>query len=219
MRGGMPKLPLSLLLVLLALFAYAAPAPAPALILPDVLGSSAEAADEEADEAEGGEDEPESDDGSEECEVEDSEDVALCAEIAEEEAEEADAGRCILEDDTARLAARPGSHTVELVIRYEAAAPASVAIDARLRGSHGGLHLGAEQTRFRRAGVYRDNFVLGEKQMERALGAREFTIALQAVNTPRYCRFNLEGAPRRAKRPHHAGGPGRSGGRGQTRGK
>jgi hypothetical protein len=214
----MRKLPLSLLVILLALLACSAPAQA--LSLPSILAAPEAAPDDDADEAEtDDEDEAEDEDGSEECEVEDEEDVALCAEIAEEEREEAEAERCVVEDATARLAARPGSHTVALIIRYEAAAPASVAIDARLRGSRGGLHLGAERTHFRRSGVYRDNFVLGEKQMERALGAREFTVALQAVNTPRYCRFNLEGAPRRAKRPHRAGGRGRSGGRGQTRGK
>jgi hypothetical protein len=213
----MRKLPLPLLLLLIALFACAAPAQA--LTLPNPLGGP-EAAAEEPDDAEGGdEDETEAEDDSEACEIEDSEDVALCAEIAEEEQEEADAERCILEDATAKLAARPGNHTVELIVRYSAAAPASVAIDARLRGPHGGLHLGSEHTHFRRSGVYRDEFVLGEKQMERALGAREFAVELQAVNTPRYCRLNLEGAPRRAKRPHHAGGRGRSGGRGQTPGK
>lgn len=216
MRGGMRKLPLSLLLVLLALFACSAPAQA--LTLPNLLGGP-EAAAEEPDGDEAGDDESEAEGDSEECEVEDAEDVALCAEIAREEAEEAEAERCILEDATAKLAARRGNHTVQLIIRYEAAAPVSVAIDARLRGPHGGLHLGAAHTHFRRTGVYRDTFVLGEKQMERALGAREFTVELQAVNTPRYCSFNLEGAPRRAKRPHHAGERGRSGGRGPTRGK
>jgi hypothetical protein len=213
----MRKLPLSLLLALVALFACAAPAQA--LTLPDVLAGP-EAAEEEPDEAEAGdEDAAEGEDNSDECVIEDEEDVQLCAEIAQEDKEEAEAERCILEDATAKLAARPGSHTVQLIIRYSAAAPASVAIDARLRGSRGGLHLGSEHTHFRRAGVYRDDFVLSEKQMQRALGARQFAIELQAVKTPRYCRFNLEGAPRRAKRPHRAGGPGRSGGRGPTRGK
>lgn len=215
----MRKLPLLLFLVLLALFACSAPAQALELPVPDVLVAP-ESPEEEADAPEPDEEEEaEIESDSDECEIEDEEDVALCAEIAEEEREEAEAERCVLEDATAKLAARPGSHTVELIIRYEAAAPASVAIDARLRGSRGGLHLGSEHTHFRRAGVYRDSFVLGEKQMERALGAREFVVELQAVNTPRYCRLNLEGAPRRAKRPHHAGGRGRSGGRGPTHGK
>lgn len=212
----MRKLPLCLILALLTLFALAAPAPA--LTLPDVVGGPADSAGEEADEAEDGDE-----DGSEAeedgCTIEDEEDARLCAEIAAEERESEEAERCVLEDATAKLAALPGSQTVQLTIHYKSLAPASVAIDARLRGPHGGLHLGAGHTHFRRAGVYRDNFVLGEKQMERALAAREFTVALQAVNTPRYCRFNLEGAPRRAKRPHPAGGPGRSGGRARTHGR
>lgn len=213
----MRKLPLSLPLVLLALFAFSAPAQA--LTLPNLLGQP-DASEEGADEPEAGaEDESADDGGSEGCEIEAEEDVALCAEIEAEEREEAEAERCILEDATAKLAARPGSDTVRLIIRYEAASPASVAIDARLRGSRGGLHLGSEHTHFRRAGTYRENFVLTEKEMERALGAREFAVVLQAVNTPRYCRFNLEGAPRRAKRPHHAGAPGRSDDRGRTHGR
>jgi hypothetical protein len=215
----MRKLPLSLILALLALFSFAAPAQA--LSLPELLAAPETVAEEAGDAEAGDEDEdaPEGEEGSEECEIEDEEGVALCAEIAAEEREEEEAEKCILEDATAALAPRPGNRTVELIIHYKAAAPASIAIDARLRGSRGGVHLGAEHTHFRRAGVYRDGFVLGDKQMERALRAREFTVELQAVNTPRYCRFNLEGAPRRAKRPHHAGAPGRSGGRGQTRGK
>jgi len=209
----MRKLPLCLILALLALFAFAAPAPA--LSLPDVVGDPAGTAAEEADETEDGKDGVEEDG----CTIEDEEDVQLCAEIAEEERESEEAEECILEDATAKLAPRPGSRTVQLVIHYKALAPASIAIDTRLRGPHGGLHLGAEHTHFRRAGVYRDSFVLSDKQMERALAAREFTVSLQAVNTPRYCRFTLEGAPRRAKRPHRAGAQGRSGDRGRTRGR
>jgi hypothetical protein len=163
----MRKLSLSLLVVLLALFAFAVPAQASTL---PILGAP-ETSSKDADEAEtGDEDESEAEDGSEECEIEDEEDVALCAEIAAEEREEEEAEKCFLEDATAKLAARPGNRTVELVIHYKAAAPASMAIDARLRGSHGGVHLGAEHTHFRRAGVYRESFVLGEKEMERALG-------------------------------------------------
>lgn len=207
----MRKLPLCLLLTLLALFAVAAPAQA--LSLPDVLGAPAE--EPEGPES-GEEDEAEAEEDG--CTIEDEEDVQLCAEIAEEERESEEAEECVVEDATAKLKALPGSGTVQMAIHYKALSPTSVAIDARLRGPHGGLHLGAEHTHFRRAGVYRDSFVLSAKQMQRALGAREFTVELQAVNTPRYCRLNLEGAPRRAKRPHHADGRGRSGGRALTRG-
>lgn len=210
----MRKLPLCLILVFLSLFAVAAPAQA--VSLPELLDSPADAAEEEPD---GAESEDATEPEEEGCTIEDEEDVQLCAEIAKEEEEAAEAEECVVEDATAKLKALPGSGTVQLAIRYKALSPAAVAIDARLRGPRGGLHLGAEHARFRRAGVYRDSFVLGEKQMERALGAREFTVALQAVNTPRYCRLTLEGAPRRAKRPHRAGARGRSGDRARTRGR
>jgi hypothetical protein len=210
----MRKLPLCLILVLLALVAVAAPAQA--LDLPGLLGDPADMAAEEPGDSEDGEELEAEEDG---CTIEDEEDAALCAEIAEEERESEEAEQCLIEDATAKLAALPGSQSVQLTIHYRTLSPTVVAIDARLRGPHGGLHLGSKHTHFRRVGVYRDSFVLGEKQMERALGAREFTVSVQAVNTPRYCRFNLEGAPRQAKRPHHAGARGRSGDRARTRGR
>lgn len=215
----MRKLPLLPILALLSLFAFAAPAAAVAL--PEVLLSQAS---EEADEAEAeAEAEDESDPGegedSTECTIEDEEDAKLCAEIAAEEQAEAEAEECVLEDATARVSPQAGNDTVQLVIRYSSFVPAPVAIDARLRGPQGRLHLGAEHAHFRRAGVFRDTFVLGEKAMGRALAAREFEVELQALNTPRYCRLELNGALHRAKRSLRAGARGRSGDPGRTRGK
>lgn len=187
----MRKLPLSLLLVLLALFAFSAPAQA--LPLPELGGPPAPPS-EEADEDAGGEEEPEDEadeEGAFECTIEDEEDVQLCAEIAQEEREEAEAERCVIEDASARVAANPGNNTVRVTIRYKAYSPAAVAIDAKLRGAKGRLHLGAGRARFRRAGTFHDSFALGEKRMEKALAAREFAIDVQAVNTPRSCRFHL----------------------------
>ncbi len=214
--------------LLLALFASAllcataVPAPALSLPLPPVQLAApeeeAEAAEAE-EEAESGGDEDETAEEPFECTIEDEEDVQLCAEIAAEEREEAKAEECVLEDATARVAAHPGKGSVELKIRYRAAAPASVAIDTRLRGGKGSVHLGASHTRFRRSGVFRDTFVLGEKQMERALAARKFEVELQVVNTPRYCRLDLNGVLRRAKRPLRADARDRSGDPGRTRGR
>jgi hypothetical protein len=208
---------LPLLVALLALGAIAGPAQA--LSLPPLPT----AADEEGDEAEtadesGGEEDEEGE-ASDDCVIEDEEDVQLCAEIAAEEREEAEAEECVLEDATARVSANPGNETVALVIRYQADAPASVAIDARLHGGKGSVRLGADHARFRRAGTFRNTFVLGEKRMQRVLAAREFEVELQAINTPRYCRLDLNGAPRRAKRSLRAGAPGRSGGPAPTRGR
>jgi hypothetical protein len=204
----MRKLPLLPIIALLALFAFAAPAPA--MTLPEILAASGEEASEfDADgeiefEAEEGET-----DSEEECEFADEDGC--------EEGEESE--ECILEDATAKVAPRPGNSSVLLTIRYKAFAPAAVAIDAKLKGSHGRLRLGANHAHFRRAGVFRDSFRLSRREMERALGAREFAVELRALNTPRYCRLDLNGAPRRAKRSLRADAPGRSGDRGRTRGR
>jgi hypothetical protein len=214
----MRKLLLPLLLVLLALCAVGAPAQA--VSLPPVTPLAAP--EEEAEEPEGSDD-PGADEDEEvngaNCTIEDEEDVQLCAEIAAEEREEAEVEECVLEDATAKVSANPGKGSVDLIIRYRAYSPAAVAIDARLHGGKGGLHLGASHTRFRRHGVFRDTFVLGEKRMQRVLAARQFEVELQAVNTPSYCQLDLSGALPRAKRSLRGDARDRSGGPGRTRGK
>lgn len=217
----MRKLLPVLLVALLALCAAAGPAQALSLPLP-VNQLAAPAAEEDEAEAEaadesGGAEEEVADETSE-CTIEDEEDVQLCAEIAAEEKEEA-AEECVIEDATAKVSANPGNGSVGLTVRYRAYAPASVAVDARLRGGKGSVHLGASHTRFRRSGTFRDTFVLGEKRMERVLAAREFEVELQAVNTPRHCRIEVSGALRRAKRSLRADARDRSGGPGRTRGR
>lgn len=195
----MRRLPLLLVVLLLSALV---PAAAQGLSLSVVPADLTAAASEEGDEAEAsGEDELEVEGEDEEdgCMIEDEEDVQLCAEIASEERESEEAEECVIEDATAKLVPHPGSDTVGLAIRYESFAPASVRVEARLRGSKGRLRLGADRAHLRRAGVYRRSFVLSEREMGRALGAREFEVELQAVNTPRYCRLDLNGAPRRAR--------------------
>jgi hypothetical protein len=216
MLGAMQKFLLPLLLASLAL---AAAGPAQALSLP--LPPLPLVAEEEADAAEAGDEFGEGEEGEEsgECTIEDEEDVQLCAEIAAEEREEAKVEECVLEDATARVSVNPGNDSVALVIRYEADAPSAVSLDARLRGGKGSIHLGADRAQFRISGTFRDTFVLGEKRMARVLAAREFEVELQAVNTPRYCRLELNGALHRAKRSLRAAGRDRSGGPGRTRGK
>jgi hypothetical protein len=201
--------------LLLALFGAA---PAQALTMPVDPVSIVAMPDEEGDEADTG-DEGEIEGEEDGCAIEDEEDVQLCAEIAAEERESEEAEECVIEDATAKLVPHPGNDTVQLALRYEAFAPAAVAIEARLLGSKGKLRLGTGRAHLRRAGVYRKTFVLSEKEMGRALGARQFEVELQALNTPRYCRLDLNGAPRRAKRSLHAGAPGRSGGPARTRGR
>jgi hypothetical protein len=187
MDGTMRKLPLPLLVVLLALFAFAAPAQALGLpVLPAAISDPEEEADEAG--ADASETEPEG--GCWEVADEDFE-ACIDAEAEKQEAEEAAEEECILEDATARVSASPGNNTIRITIHYRAIAPASVSIKAKLRGSKGRLSLGSSRARFRRSGAFHDSFGLSEKQMEKALAAREFAIDLQAVNTPGSCRFHL----------------------------
>jgi hypothetical protein len=209
---------LPFLLVLLLLSLLTAAASAHALSVPDLAGNPLTAVEDEAEEPET-EEADETETAEDDCVIEDEEDVQLCAEIAEEERESEEAEVCVVEDATAKLVPHPSTDTIEMAIRYQSFAPAAVVVEARLRGSKGKLRLGADHTHLRRAGVYRKTFVLSEKKMDRALGAREFEVELQALNTPRYCRLKLSGAPRRAKRSLRSGAPGRSGDRGRTRGK
>lgn len=183
----MRKLPLLLVLLLVSLFAVAGPARALTVPPDPPVSAGEEAEEDEAGETEGEEAEA---DESEAC-VADPEEGESCEEAEEAVEELAEAEECVIEDATANVAANPGNDTVRLTIHYKAFSPTAVAIDARLRGSKGGLHLGADRTRFRRAGVFHDSFGLGKREMVRALAAREFAIELHAVNTPAYCRMEL----------------------------
>jgi hypothetical protein len=186
----MRKLLLLPFFLLLALALATGPAQASSPSATTSLSPAGEEAEELEDET--GEDEAEEpEEAAGECTIEDEEDAQLCAEIAQEEGEAAEAERCVIEDATAEVAANPGNDTVRLTIHYRTFAPIAVAIDSKLRGAKGGLHLGASHSRFRRAGVFRDSFGLSKKEMAKALAAREFAIDLHAVNTPGYCRMQL----------------------------
>jgi hypothetical protein len=189
----MRKLPYLLVLLLLSLLLLAAAASAHAQTRPNpATGASPFAAPvEEETEADEEGDDDEMEDESDECTIEDEEDVQLCAEIAQEEREEAEIERCVIEDATAKVSANSGNDTIRVTIRYQAFTPAPVAIDVRLSGTKGKLHLGTDRTRFRRAGVYRDTFRLGTKQMVKAVAAKEFEVGLRAVGTPAECEMDL----------------------------
>jgi hypothetical protein len=183
----MRKLPYLLALLLLSLLLLAAAASAHALTLPTAATGASPFAppveeETEADEEGEGEDESEEDEG-EDCGAEEDE---LCEEETEEEAEE-----CLIEDAEAGFTAAPGAGEVRLKVHYRAFEPTAVVVDASLRGNKGSLHLGNERVRFHRAGVYRDSFSLGTKQMAKAVAAKEFEVSLRAVGTPAECEMDL----------------------------
>lgn len=191
MRKLLPLLVFVLLAMLVIGPAPALSAPSAALALPT---EEAEEPEEEAgEEPEGESGAPAAPaEGEEECEwfVEEGENCAEATKKAEAE-ELAEAEECVLADATASIAVNPGNDTVRLTVHYRTYKPSAVAIDSRLRGNKGGLHLGASHARFRRAGVFHDSFGLNKKEMARALAAREYAIELRAVNTPPSCALHL----------------------------
>jgi hypothetical protein len=206
----MRKLPILLVLLLLSLSllaaaasAHAANLPLPAAATPLLTQADEEEdeADDDTDEAEDLEDEGE-DDGAEAAEADDEgEDCGPDEdELCVEELDGSEAEECLLVSANASFTAAPGAGQVRLTVHYRALEPTAVAVDARLRGAKGGVHLGSERVRFHRAGVYREVFNLGSKQMVKAVAARDLEVELHAVGTPADCGMHLATrGPRRAK--------------------
>jgi hypothetical protein len=195
----MRKLPLLLAISLLALLAISVPAqasllPQAAEVLPLV------APEDEADEFGEPADEEEDGEVEEACEPDEE---GVCEE--DEEAEEprgrrkAEEDGCLLKGASAAVSVNPGKRRLRLSVHYRTWKPASVSVEAVLRGVKGAVYLGTSHTHFRRSGVYRDSFELGEKQTKKALAAREVSVDLQVVNSPAACGLHLSEAVHRPK--------------------
>jgi hypothetical protein len=199
----MRKLPLLLALLLFAVLATAIPAQAALPADPELPSSLAGPAEEEEGEAEEAEDEEAEASEDEECVFEEGE-WLFCDE--EEPAAKQDKGKskgmddeCLLKNAKADVTVNPGKRRLRLSVHYRTWKPATVTVEAVLRGVKGAVHLGTDHARFRRSGVYRDTYELAEKQMKKALAAREVEVELHVVNTPSSCAIELTGASRRAK--------------------
>lgn len=190
-----------LLCALLALAALTGAGRATALTPPAEAGSAAAATPiaafdfGEADE----EDEPEEADAeaaAEDCESDDQAAEEACEERleakeeAEIEAEEAE--ECRLDSAEATVTAVPAHDQVRLTVRYRTFEPSAVAVALELRGGKGALNLGSDTAHFGDSGTLHTTENLTYAQMSRALAAREFTVAIQAVNTPKYCGEEFE---------------------------
>jgi hypothetical protein len=194
----MHKLPFLLVISLLALLAVALPAQAsllaqPAEVVPLV------APDDEADEF--GEPADEEDGEAEEaCEADEE---GVCEEDEEDEEprgkRKAEEDGCLLKGANAAVSVNPGKRRLRLSVHYRTWKPASVSVEAALRGVKGAVYLGTSHTYFRRSGVYRDTFELAEKQTKKALAAREVSVDLQALNSPPSCGLHLSEAVHRPK--------------------
>lgn len=184
----MRNLPLLLALLLLAALgtagaASASPLPTPLQPAPVFL----EGEENEAEEPE------EAEDTAEDAQIEREiceEDPELCEEEPAPKNKAKD-DACLLKKASATVTANPGKRRLRLTVRYRTLKPAAVNVEALLRSAKGVVYLGNEHARFRRSGVYRDTFQLPEKQMKKAVTAREFEVELQVVNTPPSCRVEL----------------------------
>lgn len=147
--------------------------PIAAIVLPD----PEEEEEEEAEEDEAGWE-------SEECEIGEDEEEVECE---EDELEEATPPECLLSSAVATVSASPLRGTVRLSVRYTARSAAAVRVGFRLRGNKGALKVSDDQMRFKKAGVFRQTERLSDAKMKRVVAAKDFTVELAAVNTPRYC--------------------------------
>jgi hypothetical protein len=172
-----------------AAFAHAAapaggPAAAPAVFVED---DEDEAEEDEFDFA--GDDESDEEAEDNPCASDNEAKEEACEEkLEEEEAEELMADECRLSAAEATVTSVPGQNEVRLTVRYRTFQPSSVAIELRLRGARGPLDLGVDSARFNRAGTVHLTRELSDAEMERAAAAKEFTVGIHAVNSPRFCR-------------------------------
>lgn len=194
----MRNLPLLLVLLLLVALAAAPAAPASPLPLVDQIRLLLVDDEEEAESEEAEDEAEEAEQDRELCE----EDPEFCE---EEEAETESKGRkdkgeeCTLKGGKAAITASPGKRQLRLTVHYRTWKPATVSVEASLKGPKGAVHLGTDHARFRRSGVYRDTFSLAEKQMKKALVAHDLSVELHVVNEPASCSLEITGASRRAK--------------------
>ncbi|HEX5983012.1 MAG TPA: hypothetical protein VFY69_02285 [Solirubrobacterales bacterium] len=188
----MRKLPLLLALLLLSVLLAAATAQASLLPLAPQPAPPFVAEPEEEDE---GEEPEEAEDAAEDAQIE----REICEEEPELCEEEPANGngkgkkddQCLLKKASATVTANPGKRRLRLTVHYRTSKPATVNVEALLRSAKGTVYLGNDHARFRRSGVYRDTYRLAEKQMKKAVTAREFEVELQVVNTPPSCRVEL----------------------------
>jgi hypothetical protein len=174
-----------------ALAHAAAPTGGPAAPAVFVEDDEDEAEEDEFDLA--GDDESDDEDEVNPCASDNEAKEEACEEkLEEEEAEELMASECRLSAAEATVTAVPGQNEVRLTVRYRTVQPSSVAVELRLRGARGPLDLGVESARFGRTGTLHVTKELSEAEMERAAAAKEFTVGIHAVNSPRFCRGLFE---------------------------
>lgn len=174
------------LATLVLVFALAQAKSAHALALPAPANSVLAAFDEEVEDEEAEDEDEAAWEYEEECEVfgEGEEEEEICE---EGEGEDGTPPECLLSSAEATVSAVPARDTLRLAIRYTARSPTAVKVEYWLRGGKGPLRLGEDRKRFNRQGTFRSSERLSDPEMAKVVAARNFTVELQAVNTPGYC--------------------------------
>jgi hypothetical protein len=149
-----------------------------------------------------GEDEGDETEEADRCASDDEAKEEACEErLEEKESEELMASECRLSVAEATVATVPAQDQVRLTVHYRTVEPSAVAVELRLRGAHGPLDLGVDSGHFAESGTFHATEQLSEPEMDRAMAAREFTVGIHAVNSPRFCREIFE----RHLTAHHGG--------------
>ncbi len=126
-----------------------------------------------------------------ECEVlgEEQAEEALCeGETADQDVP----AECLLSSTETTVSAVPARGILRVSVRYTAHARAAVKVEYRLRGGKGPLRLGQDRERFNLEGTFRTRERLSERQTAKVAAARSFSVAVQAVNAPRYCHRHFD---------------------------
>jgi hypothetical protein len=99
---------------------------------------------------------------------------------------------CVVEHAESTIQTLPGTDRVKLTVHYKNASTGQVAIGLRLKDRKGSLAIEHTTKHLGKGGTLHLVTKLGETEMQRAEGAREFDVALRAPNTPGYCGDMLE---------------------------
>jgi hypothetical protein len=99
---------------------------------------------------------------------------------------------CLVQRAESTITTLPSTDRVRLTVHYKNYSPSAVAIGLKLKDGKGSLELAQTTKHLGRGGVLHLTTKLGAAEMDRAADAREFAVALRAVNTPGYCSDLLE---------------------------
>lgn len=106
---------------------------------------------------------------------------------AEEEAEEEELEECVLDFADTTVVVDSRDDTLRVTVHYRSEEPIGVAIGLRSRGKRGAFSLGADKTRFHRAGVFHRSEHLSPSQTAKLMQARTLELELEPLGLEEAC--------------------------------